>query len=81
MYYLCRNKKNEPFRMPWTKVASRFLLSMLMIFAVYWTSKKDDMLVFASQKQRLQLSTAEVPCSSSYIKDVSKFKGNFFFML
>ncbi|XP_035220646.1 2-oxoglutarate and iron-dependent oxygenase domain-containing protein 3-like isoform X1 [Stegodyphus dumicola] len=62
------------FKMPWTKIASRFLLSMLMIFAVYWTSKKDTMHVFASQKQRLQLTSAEVSCSSDYLKDVSKFK-------
>lgn len=67
-------ENNEPFKMPWKKIFSRLFLSIMLIFAVYWTSKKDDMLVFASQKQKLQLNSADVPCSSSYKKDVSKFK-------
>ncbi|XP_054722353.1 2-oxoglutarate and iron-dependent oxygenase domain-containing protein 3-like [Uloborus diversus] len=62
------------FKMPWGKIVTRFALSMLMVFAVYWNSKKDIEHVFASQKQSLQLLTAEVPCSDSYKKDVSKFK-------
>lgn len=64
--------------MPWQKIFSRILLSMLMIFAVYWTSKKDDMHIFASQKQKLQLNSSEIPCSVSYKNYVSKFKGKCF---
>ena len=80
-FFLFSAIKNEPFKMPWQKIFSRFLLSMLMIFAVYWTSKKNDMYVFASQKQKLQLNSAEIPCSPSYKNDVSKFKGKFYYYL
>ncbi|KAG8199589.1 hypothetical protein JTE90_009426 [Oedothorax gibbosus] len=59
---------------PWKKVFTRFLLSMGMIFAVYYTSKKENIHVFASQKEKVQLTSAEVSCSLSYHKDVSKFK-------
>ncbi|XP_055935924.1 2-oxoglutarate and iron-dependent oxygenase domain-containing protein 3-like [Argiope bruennichi] len=70
------DENNESFssKIPWRKVATRFLLSLMMIVAVYWTSKKENYHVFASQKDKLQLTTAEVSCSASYKKDISRFK-------
>lgn len=70
-----KEKESMASMIPWKKIFTRFLLSMGMIFAVYWTSKKESVHVFASQKERLQLTSAEVSCSLSYHKDVAKFKG------
>ncbi|GFU63146.1 2-oxoglutarate and iron-dependent oxygenase domain-containing protein 3 [Trichonephila clavipes] len=69
-----KNFESLSSKIPWKKIVTRFMLSLLMIFAVYWTSKKEDFHVFASQKDRIQLTSAQVSCSSAYKKDISKFK-------
>ncbi|GFQ92564.1 2-oxoglutarate and iron-dependent oxygenase domain-containing protein 3 [Trichonephila clavata] len=68
-----RNFESLSSKIPWRKIVTRFMLSLLMIFAVYWTSKKEDFHVFASQKDRIQLTSAQVSCSPAYKKDISKF--------
>ncbi|GIX69700.1 2-oxoglutarate and iron-dependent oxygenase domain-containing protein 3 [Caerostris darwini] len=68
------NCQDKSFKMPWKKVISRFMISMLLLFVVYWTSNKENFHVLASQKDKLQLITAEVPCSQMYKKEISRFK-------
>jgi len=66
--------ESHGIKVPWKKVFSRIILTVTVLCTVYWNSKPENVDVFAAQKDKLQLKSTEVPCSKSYLKDVSKFK-------